>query len=142
MNPKSATPEHVKTTHVYVHFEGDRVGNIGLGILIGFIVTVGVGIIYPGWGFLLGAFIGGLVAGLIARGIIAGSIAGTLSGLASAIIIGILGFLHVIVVETVQYGFLGFIFGGLAGIVLGIILLILVTILSAIGGFVGGALTR
>ena len=53
--------------------------NVGLGSLVGFLVTVILGFSYPGLGHLLGALIGGIVAGFIARGLIGGMTAGLLS---------------------------------------------------------------
>jgi hypothetical protein len=52
------------------------VASVGLGAFVGFLVTVGLGIVYPGVGHLLGGFIGGIIAGLVARGILGGSFAG------------------------------------------------------------------
>lgn len=71
--------------------------SIGLGAFIGFIITVILGIIYPGVGHIFGGFIGGLIAGLIARGIIGGAIAGFLAGVLSAITLSILAFLGFVV---------------------------------------------
>jgi hypothetical protein len=68
--------------------------------------------------------------------------AGFLSGFASAVVLAILAFLHVIVVETIRHGALGFLFGGVAGLVLGVIVLVAITVLGAIGGFIGGAVTK
>ena len=40
-------------------------GSIGFGVLVGFIITVTLSVIYPGLGYILGGFIGGIVAGLL-----------------------------------------------------------------------------
>lgn len=119
--------------------------SIGLGALVGFIITVALGIIYPGLGYILGAFVGGIIAGVIARGIIGGAIAGFIAGVFSAIALAILAFLGFVAYGGLTHGFLGVLFGGLAGLALGIIVLIIgvfATVLSAIGGFIGGAVTR
>lgn len=71
--------------------------------------------------------------------------AGLLSGIFSSIALAILAFLGFIAAGGLTHGFLGVLFGGLAGLALGIIILILgvlVSVISAIGGFIGGAVTR
>jgi hypothetical protein len=68
--------------------------------------------------------------------------AGFGAGLLSAIVFVILAFLNIIILETVRYGLLGFLFGGLVGIMLGIVLAVVVTVLSTIGGLIGGVITR
>ena len=120
-------------------------GSIGLGAFVGFIITVVLGIIFPGVGHIFGGFIGGLIAGLIARGIIGGAIAGFLAGVFSAIVLAILAFLGFVFFGGITYGFLGALFGGISRFSTGIIVLILgvlATVVSAIGGLIGGAVTR
>ncbi len=119
--------------------------NVGLGVLVGFLVTVSLSIMYPGVGFLFGGFVGGIIAGLVAKGALGGTMAGLLSGIFSSIAVAILTFLKFMVEGAITNGALGFVFGGLAGLGLGIIVLvvgILVSLISASAGLIGGAITR
>jgi len=122
--------------------DGVTVSSIGLAALIGLLLTVVLGIIYPGWGHLLGAFVGGIVAGLITRGIIGGSVAGLLAGIFSAIVLAVFAFFGFIIHGAIAYGFFGAILGGLAGIIYAIFAGIVATVISVIGGLIGGAITR
>lgn len=117
-------------------------GSIGLGAFIGFLITVALGIIFPGAGHILGAFLGGIVAGLIARGIIGGTIAGILSGVFSAIILVILAFFGFALHAEANLGFIGALVSGIAGAALSIIVGVVGAVASAIGGFIGGLMSR
>jgi hypothetical protein len=90
--------------------------SVGLGALIGFLVIVVLGIMFPGVGHLLGALLGGFV-----------------------VIFSFFGFAFY---GGSNYGFLGALVGGIVGTALSIIIGIIATIVSAIGGFIGGAITR
>jgi hypothetical protein len=65
-----------------------------------------------------------------------------LSGIFSTVLFAILEFFNIILFETIRHGLLGFIFGGLAGIVIAVVLAVVVLVFSVIGGFIGGAITR
>jgi hypothetical protein len=47
-------------------------GRFGLGIFIGFVVTVVISLMYPGIGHIGGGLLGGLISGLIVRGALKG----------------------------------------------------------------------
>ncbi len=50
--------------------------HLWLGVFVGFIITLMLGLNYPGIGHLFGGFIGGLIAGAIVRGVGRGLVAG------------------------------------------------------------------
>lgn len=111
-----------------------KTGNMGLGVITGFIAMVIIG-----WIPVVGAFIAGIIAGAIAKGSGRGMMAGFLSGIFGLVL---LAFLFTALGGSIGGG-IGALVGGLFGIgvssLLGLISIggiILVTI----GGLIGGSL--
>jgi hypothetical protein len=117
-------------------------GSIGLGAFIGFLITVVMGILFPGAGYIIGGFLGGIVAGLIARSALGGVFAGFLSGIGGAVILVILALIGSIISFQSDWGFFGALVSGIADVALSIIVAVVVAVVSIIGGFIGGFLSR
>jgi|WetSurMetagenome_2_1015567.scaffolds.fasta_scaffold03158_9 hypothetical protein len=56
---------------------GDFMASLWVGAFVGFVITLLLGLLFPGIGHLIGGFIGGFVAAIIARG---GMLRGSISG--------------------------------------------------------------
>jgi hypothetical protein len=84
---------------------GNFMGSLWLGALVGFIITLAIGWLFPGIGHLIGGLIGGFIAGIIARGgILTGALAGFLAGIFGGIIITILAIAGLTVVGGISGG--------------------------------------
>ncbi len=87
---------------------GDFMGSLWLGALVGFLITLVLGWLFPGIGHLIGGLIGGFVAGIIARGgILTGALAGFLAGIFGGIIITLLAVVGLAVIGGVSGGIMG-----------------------------------
>lgn len=147
MNPKSATLTADKRQvfiffFLYCQSLVISLGSVGLGTFVGFLITVILGIMYPGVGHILGGLLGGLIAGLIARGMFGGSIAGFAAGVLSAVALAFIALIGFAWYGGANYGVLGAFLGGIVGTALSIIISVVAVIASTIGGFFGGLVTR
>jgi hypothetical protein len=122
-------------------------GNFWLGVLVGFLITLSLGLVFPFFGHLGGGFLGGIVAGFVARGSRGrGAVVGFLAGIFGGMLITIFAVLGFALAGTLTEGgtVIGLI-GGLAELSVGIRALVFAifgAFASTIGGFIGALLPR
>ena len=112
-----------------------KTGNMGLGIIIGFIL---MGII--GWIPIIGALIAGIIAGVIARGAGRGLLTGFIAGIIGILFLGVL----ITVIGGALGGGIGAAIGGIVGVGVGTVLGLLAIVdifVVTVGGLIGGALS-
>ena len=116
-------------------------GRFGLGIFVGFVVTVVISLMYPGIGHIGGGLLGGFIAGLIVRGAFKGAFAGFVVGVLSAILLGLIALTGFAWAGGEGYGLLGVFLAGIVGTALSILVSIVATVASVIAGFFGGLIS-